>query len=169
MFFFAGFINILNPLLWLSLVINDKLEPAVSLARKNAEGLDYTDCTGSKVTIVFTDAKIKDGMLYLLLNTAPSVGERWAVITDQCGVPVTPPCIHALQIWKKECGMHVFKRDDDGGTEMMTALDEAMTLHNESLSGFASRITPDMTSRGMTSNDIISAMGKIALQKLLKA
>ena len=120
------------------------------------------------MSIVFKDAKFKDDVLHLLLNTASSVGERWAVITDQNGVPVTPLCIHALQIWKKEYGMHVFKRDDDGGTEMMTALDEAMKFHNESLSDFAYRITPYMISPGMTSRRIISLMGKNALLTLLK-
>jgi hypothetical protein len=164
-----GIIQIFNSLWWLSFVINDKLVPAVSLTCNDAIGLAYTDCTDGYVRIIFTNAKISDGVMRLRLNTVCSVGERWAVITDQSGVPVPLPCISILQVWSGPLGLRVFKRDDDSGTEMMTALDEAMTRHNESLSDFASQITPCMTSPGMTVHQIISLMGKNALQKRLKA
>jgi hypothetical protein len=165
-----GFIQIFNSLWWLSFVINDELVPAVSLTYENANGLDYTDCTGGNVKIIITDAKIKNGVLYLRLKTVPSVGERWAVITDQSDVPVPLSCISisTLQVWSRPLNLMVFKRDDVNGKEMMTALDEAMTRHWESLSEFASQITPHMTSPGTTSHRIISLMGKNALRTRLK-
>jgi hypothetical protein len=170
MIFIAGFIQIFNPLWWLSFVIGGKWVPAVSLTCKDTDGLDYADCTDGYVNIIFTDAKISDDVMFLRLKTVPSVGERWAVITDQSGVPVPFPCISIsiLQVWSEPLGLRVFKRDDNGGMEMMCALDKAMTLHWESLSEFASQITSDMTSPGMTSHKIISLMGKKALQTRLK-
>ena len=121
------------------------------------------------VEICVTGAYYVNKVLHMRLKTDPSMEEKWVVFTDQFGKPVQYLYCDVLHVLKEGMAEMVFKRDDTSGTEMINALDEAMKLHNETLSEFASQITPRMTSHGMTSDMIISLMGENALQKRLKA
>ena len=65
---------------------------------------------GNNIEIVFQNAVVVSGVLYLLLNTPPSVGKRWDVITDRDGRPVPHHRIEVLQIWSAPLGRNGLRR-----------------------------------------------------------
>ena len=138
----------------LSFSFPGKLELSVYLTHYGSNGLEYVQFNGNNIEIVFKDAVVVSGVLYLLLNTPPSMGKRWAVITDRDGRPVPHHRIEVLQIWSEPLGLKVFK--EENGAEILTALHKAMEERGVSLREFASQLDPLMFS--MKTDEIVQKM-----------
>ena len=110
----------------LSFVLNDKLWPSVFPHNPASCGLSYLDCSSMprSVSVVFKDAKYTDGVLHLLLQRDESPDERWAVITDNDGIPLPSLSIDVLQVWNGE--LHVFKQGEDNGAKVLPDVHKAM-------------------------------------------
>jgi hypothetical protein len=131
-----------------------QLIPSVYLTKNGTDSLKYARTVDNCIEIIFTDATVHDGVLYLLLDAPTSVGKRWAVITDANSFPTPHHRIKLLQIWSEPLGLKVFNQGID--EHVLTALHKAMEEHGVSLCEFASQLVSPMFS--MESDEIVQKM-----------
>ena len=110
----------------ISFVFGTVLVPSVFPHNPASHWLSYLDYSSMPrgVSVVFTDAKYMDGVLQLLLRRDNGQDERWAVITDNDGIPLPSLFIDVLQVWNGT--LHIFKQGDDNGAKVLSDVHKAM-------------------------------------------